>query len=186
MTSPYEGLLDHINLHLGPVTQAQPPDALGENRGFAIGLHRHPVQDAVSAVTTGVRFQEVKAQLPEEFVCSARPGQETEATYLIQLIADDVVRSGDGYNPGSGYRNEEPWIPETQISSLLFGAHPYLPSEFNTFRNAEGQAVLQLITLIPLTDPEFLLMLDKGYPELVKVWNDTNADLLDLHRPSAV
>ncbi|MEW2077575.1 MULTISPECIES: suppressor of fused domain protein [unclassified Streptomyces] len=186
MTSPYEGLLEHVQFHLGPVTRAQRPDALGYHRGFAIGLHRHPEQEMVSAATTGVRFQEVEAELPEEFVCSARPGQETEATYLVHTIADQVVRSGKGHNSGDGYRSEKPWIPETRISSLVFGAHPHLPDRFGTFRNPEGQVVLQFITLIPLTDPEFLFALDKGYPELVEVWSDRETDLLDLHRSSAV
>lgn len=186
MTSPYEGLLDHVHRHLGPVSHAQQPDALGYNRGFAIGLHRHPEHEMVSAATTGVRFQEVAAELPAEFVCSARPGQETEAAFLLSTVADKVVQSGSGHNMGDGYRNEKPWIPGTQISSLVFGTHPYVADEFHAFRNTEGKVVLRLITLIPLTDPEFLFALDKGYPDMVETWKDMGTDLLDLYRPSAV
>lgn len=188
MTSPYEGLLEHVQHHLGPVTHAEPPDLLGYNRGFAIGFHRHPEHDMVSAASTGLRFQDLEFRIPEEIVCSARPGQEREAGYLVHVAATSALKSGRGHGHQGGYRNAEPLIPETEISSFAYSAHPHLPEEFDHFRDAGGAAVLRFVTVLPMTDAEFLFVLDEadGLHGLADVWRRSGTDILDLHRKSAV
>ncbi|GAA3955041.1 hypothetical protein GCM10023085_41890 [Actinomadura viridis] len=188
MASLYEGLLGHAERYLGPVTHAEPPDVLGYNRGFAIGFHRHPEHRMVSAASTGLRFQDLEFQLPEEIVCSARPGQEQEAGHLVHFAATSALKNGKGHGYGGGYRNADPLIPETRISSLAYSAHPHLPEEFDHFRNADGEAVLRFVTVVPMTDPEFRFVLDEkdGLHGLMEVWRLNGTDILDLHRKSAV
>ncbi|MFI0354225.1 suppressor of fused domain protein [Actinomadura sp. 9N407] len=188
MASPYEGLLDHAERYLGAVTHGEPPDVGGYNRGFAIGFHRHPEHDMVSAASTGLRFQDLDFQLPEEVVCSARPGQEREAGYLVHVVAELALKDGKGHGHGGGYRNAEPLIPETQISSLAYSVHPQLPEEFNHYNDADGAPVLRFVTLIPMTDPEFRFVLadNDGLQGLMEVWRTNRTDILDLYRRSAV
>jgi hypothetical protein len=188
MTSPYKGLLDHAERYLGPVTHAEPPDVLGYNRGFAIGFHRHPEHEMVSAASTGLRFQDLEFQIPEEIVCSARPGQERGASHLVHFAATSAVKNGEGHGHGSGYRNAEPLIPGTRISSLAYSTHPHLPDEFDHFHNADGQAMLRFITIVPMTDPEFRFVLAEkdGLHGLMELWRLNRTDILDLHRESAV
>ena len=188
MTSPYEGLLEHAERYLGPVTHAEPADALGYNRGFAIGFHRHPDFEMVSAASTGLRFQDLEFELPEEIVCSVRPGQEDEASYLVHFAASNALQLGKGHGHGSGYRNAEPLIPETQISSLAFSAHPHRPEEFDHFRNADGDPVLRFVTVVPLTEAEFQFVRTEkgGFHGLMEVWQLNETDILDLYRKSAV
>jgi len=188
MTSPYEGLLDHAKRYLGPVTHGEPPDVLGYNRGFAIGFHRHPEYEMVSAASTGLRFQDLEFEVPEEIVCSARPGQEREASHLVHFAATSAIKAGKGHGYGNGYHSSKPLIPETEISGVIFHIHPYLPGEFNLFRNAEGKTVLRFVTVVPLTEPELHFILDEkdGYKGLLEVWHLNRTDVLDLHRQSAV
>ncbi|MEW2354884.1 suppressor of fused domain protein [Spirillospora sp. NPDC029432] len=188
MVSPYEGLLDHAERYLGAVTHGEPPDVLGYNRGFAIGFHRHPEHDMVSAASTGLRFQDLEFEIPEEIVCSARPGQEQEASYLVHVGAQLALKNGRGLGHGAGYRNAEPLIPETRISSLAFSAHPRLPEEFDHYRDADGEPVLRFVTLIPMTEPEFRFVTDEkeGLHGLMEVWRLNRTDILDLYRESAV
>lgn len=185
-TSPYEGLLEHVEGFLGPVTRAEPPDVLGYNRGFAIGCHRHPEHDMVSAASTGLRFQDLEFEFPEEIVCSARPGQEAEAAYLVHVAAKGAIENGKGHGYGGGYRNAEPLIPETRICGFAYFLHPLLPKEFDYFRDADGTAVLRFVTLVPVTEPEFRLVQGEGFGGLREVWKSNDTDILDLYRESAV
>ena len=67
----FDGLLEHVEKHLGATYAFDPP----EGRGYGITMHR--LEDAmVSAVTTGLRFQDLAARPPMEFVCSLRQDQE--------------------------------------------------------------------------------------------------------------
>ncbi|MFD0851196.1 suppressor of fused domain protein [Actinomadura adrarensis] len=188
MSSPYEGLLEHAEYYLGLVTHGERPDVLGYNRGFAIGFHRHPEYDMVSAASTGLRFQDLEFEIPEEIVCSARPGQEQEASYLVHVAAVNALKNGKGHGHGGGYRNAEPLIPETRISAFAHSAHPHLPTEFDHFRNADGEPVLRFVTVLPMTDPEFLFVMDAkdGLHDLMEVWRLNRTDILDIYRESAV
>ncbi|GLZ10674.1 hypothetical protein Acsp04_09090 [Actinomadura sp. NBRC 104425] len=185
----YEGLLAHMQRHLGRVVSAQGPVmGDGRNRGFAIGFHAHPEMAMVSAASTGVRFQKVTATLPEEFVVSALPGQEDEAGYLLHVAAERVIGSGRGYEFGGGYVNSEPLIPGSRIEFLLAAGHPCTGDGFNVFHDRQGRPALQVITLIPATRAEFELVREHGGDsgKLLEVWRSRNTDLLDVYRESAV
>lgn len=184
--SPYAGLLEHMNRHLGEVTHAVPPDVNGHNRGFAIGYHRHASKDMVTAASTGVRFQEVAARLPEEFVCSARPDQEFEASYLVGVVAEAAVRRGRGYEYGGGYLNDEPLIPDSQVVGVVALPHFHMPDDFHIFRDESGESVLQIIGLVPVTLPEHEFMNEQRIQGLVARWREQGTDLLDIYRASAV
>ncbi|TDC57318.1 hypothetical protein E1281_05415 [Actinomadura sp. KC345] len=188
MTDPsrFTGLAEHMERHLGEVTHAQPPDLGGRNRGFAIGFHRHPEREMVSAASTGVRFQEVEARMPEGFVCSALPDQDFDASYLVHVVADRVVQSGKGHEYGGGYLNDEPLIPDTEVVGLMALPHPYMPDDFHIFRDEAGASVLQVITLIPVTLLEYHFMREHDLQALVAHWRDKDTDILDIHRPSAI
>ncbi|MBC6456574.1 suppressor of fused domain protein [Actinomadura sp. HBU206391] len=189
LTDPrrFEGLLDHTERHLGRLRHAEPPDAIGgRNRGFAIAFYDHPDLDMVSAATNGVRFQRITALFPQEYVCSARPGQETEAGYLLHVVADRVVQSGEGHEYEGGYLNAEPLIPDTQICGLFAEPHPYADEEFNLFRDDQGEIAVEFITLVPVTRAEFEFLREHGDEEMFEVWSERETDLLDIYRASAV
>jgi len=184
----FEGLIDHVERHLGPVDFAVPASVEGHNRGFAVGVHKHPTIDMVTAASTGVRFQRYDASLPEEFACSALPGQEQEAAYLVHVVADRVVRSGKGYEFGRGYVNAEPLIPGSHVQCLLAVPHPWADEDFSHFRNAQGEAVLQIITLLPLTRPELDSMDPRSDPveQILSLTEAKGLDVRDIYRDSAV
>lgn len=141
----------------------------------------------VSAATTGVRFQDVSAPLPQEYVVSAQPDQSDEAGYLVHVGASQVVQTGRGYIYGQGYLNAEPLIPGTNIEFLLAWPHPFLDKDFDTYRDDGGDPALQFITLIPATRAEFEHIRDHDSPiALLELWESRDTSLLDLHRASAI
>lgn len=186
MASPYEGLMEHAERFLGPQTHAEPPDFLGYDRGFAVGFFRNSEHDMVSAASSGLRSQDLEFAFPEEIVCSARPGQEEEAGYLVHVAAEAAIENGKGHGYGGGYRNAELLIPESQISGFAYFLHPLLPTEFNYFRNADGTAVLRFVTLVPVAEPEFRFIQDEGFNKMIEVWRGNATDNFDLYRESAV
>jgi hypothetical protein len=184
----YEGLLAHTERHLGPVTHAQGPDAVGgRNRGFAIGFYAHPRYRMVSAATTGVRFQNITALLPQEFVVSVLPGQESEAGYLLHVVTERVVQSGTGHEYGGGYVNAGPLIPGTHIEFLLASHHPFVEDGFDVYHDDRGEPALRFITLIPATRAEFELHREHGDDSdaLLELWESEDTELLDVYRASA-
>ncbi|NBH12572.1 hypothetical protein [Amycolatopsis sp. SID8362] len=187
--SRFDGLLPHVERHLGPVTHGQGPGLPdGGNRGFAIGFHAHPRLRMVSAATTGVRFQRVDAPLPQEYVVSAAPEHEEEAGYLAHVIASGVIERARGYPYGGGYLNAEPLIPGTGVAFLLAAAHPFADAEFDLYRDERGEPALQLVTLLPCTRAEFEFVHahDEDPEVLFDRWRDRDTDILDLYRASAV
>lgn len=142
----------------------------------------------LSAVTSGVRFQQVTALLPEEFVVSALPDQEFEASYLVHVVAERAISNGQGYEYGGGYVNAEPLIPGTSIEFLLAWPHAFVDEEFDVYRDDDGTAALQYITLIPATRAEFELVHEHNDDpqQLVELWESRDTNLLDLYRTSAI
>ncbi|UOX90919.1 suppressor of fused domain protein [Amycolatopsis sp. FBCC-B4732] len=187
--SRFDGLLPHVEHHLGPVTHGQGAQLPGGgNRGFAIGFHGHPTVRMISAATTGVRFQRVAAPLPQEYVVSALPDHEDEAGYLAHVIAREAIERQRGYAYGSGYVNAEPLIPGTGIAFLLAAPHPFADAEFDVYRDDQGEPALQLVTLLPCTRAEFEYVHahDDDPDVLFDRWRDRDTDILDLYRKSAV
>jgi hypothetical protein len=181
-----EGLFEHVERYLGPTRYAQPAEIEGRNRGFAVGIHDHPELSMVTAATTGVRFQPIQSPLPLEFACSARPGQEDEAAYLVHVFADMAVRNGSEVEYDDGFRNDEPLIPGTGIHGLLAAPHPCADEMFNLFRNERDELQLQFITLVPITAPEADYLREHETGELFELWESEGTDLLDLYRASGV
>ncbi len=182
----YEGLLEHVERYLGTTRYAQSAEIEGRNRGFAVGIHDHPDLPMVSAVTTGVRFQAIQTPLPLEFACSALPGQEDEAAFLVHVFADMTVRNGSEVEYDDGFINDEPLIPGTAIHGLLAAPHPRTDEMFNLFRNDQDELRLQFITLVPVTaaEAEYLRTHETG--ELFDLWESKGTDVLDIYRPPAL
>lgn len=180
-------LLAHAEQHLGPVTSGEGPGIYGHNRGFGVGFHLHPEFPMLSAATTGVRFQDIIADLPQEFVVSARPDQQDEAAYLVHVAAEQVIRNGRGYALGRGYVNAEPLIPGTAIEFLLAWTHPHAEDHFDLYRDEHGTPTLQYITLIPATRAEFehVRAHDDDPGALLELWESREPDLLNIYRQSA-
>ncbi|MCW2946281.1 MAG: Suppressor of fused protein [Actinoallomurus sp.] len=182
----FDGLLEHVERYLGPARYTQPAEIEGRDRGFAVGIHDHPELSMVTAATTGARFQAIQSPLPLEFACSARPGQEDEAAYLVHVFADMAVENGSEVEYDDGFLNEEPLVPGTSIHGLLAAPHPRADEMFNLFRNARGELQLQFITLVPITGPEAEYLRDHETGELFELWESRGTDLLDVYRASAV
>ncbi len=182
----FEGLLDHVERYLGTTRYAQSAEIEGRNRGFAVGIHDHPERPMVSAVTTGVRFQAMRSPLPLEFACSAKPGQEDEAAFLVHVFADMAVRNGADVEYDDGFLNDEPLIPGTSIFGLLAAPHPRADEMFNLFRNAKDELQAQFVTLVPITAAEADYLQTHETGELFDLWDAEGTDLLDIYRQSAI
>lgn len=182
----FTSLLAHVERHLGPIEYGLPAEINGRDHGFAIGVHRHPELSMVTAATTGVRFQGMPTPLPVEFACSARPGQENEATYLVHVFADRAVSTRSEVEYDDGYLNAEPLIPDSSVHGLLAAPHPYADEMFNLFRDDAGELRLQFITLVGVTDAEVDYLRDHETGDLFDLWRSKDTDLLDVYRPSAV
>lgn len=182
----FDGFAAHIEKHLGLVQYARPATRAGGNRGFMVSLHARADRAMISACTSGVRFQEVDAPLPQELVCSAHPGQEDEAEYLVHVLADRVVRSGRGYDHGDGYLNAEPLIPGSGVEALLVVPHPVTDEEFGVLRDSRGRPCLQFLALVPLTRVEARFVDRHSVDALYDVWEGAGTDLLDVYRASSV
>ncbi len=183
----YAGLSAHTERYLGSATHGEGPKTEGRSRRFTIGFHTHPRFGMVSAVTTGVRSQNLTTDLPQEFVVSALPDQRDEAAYLLHVVADRVVVGGRGYEYGRGYINIEPLIPGSGIEFLLAWTHPYTEEGFDLYRDEHDEPALRYITLIPATRAEFEFARDRDDPlPLLELWESHETHLLDIYRSSAV
>ncbi|MEU5877953.1 suppressor of fused domain protein [Spirillospora sp. NPDC047279] len=158
----------------------------GDKRGFATGIHHHPEWELVSAATTGLRFQKFGDGLPQEFVCSAVPEQSHEAGYLVHVVAESCIRRERGLAYGSGYLNDGPLIPETEIVGALAMPHPLAEQGFDVLRDADGEATLKFMTLMPVTEDEFRFIQAEGPQEMVATWSREDVDVFDFYRDSAV
>ncbi|MGK3208465.1 hypothetical protein ABFJ78_45575 [Amycolatopsis sp. MEPSY49] len=135
-----------------------------------------------------MRFQQIDASLPQEFVVSAVPEHVDEAGYLAHVIAGEAIGRRRGYAYGGGYVNAEPLIPGTGIAFLLAAPHPFAGEEFDLYRDDRGEPALRFITLLPCTLDEFTFVREHdGDPAaLFDVWESRETDILDLYRESAV
>lgn len=184
----FTGLFEtHVEPHLGAYVLGLPPDVMGYNRGFAVSVHRHSALGLVTAATTGVRFQKRTGDLPQEYSCSALPGQEQEAAYLVHVAADRAVRAGRSDDYGGGYLNAEPLIPDSRIAGLLMTRHPWVDSGFDLFHGGREAPVLRFVTVLPATRAEMDAVGGDADPAaaLLRTAADRGIDLRDVYRDSA-
>jgi hypothetical protein len=179
----FDGLLEHVETHLGSTYAFDP----SEGRGFGITMHR--LEDAlVSAVTTGLRFQDLAVRPPIEFVCSLQQDQEREAHDLAELAAGWVLAEQDAsLNFGEWIHSDRPLVPGTAHHGLLFDVHPVWADDFSLYRgmatgDGGGEPVVRLISLIPLTLAEIELLESCDRERLWERWRDEKVPIWDIHR----
>lgn len=182
-TESGDGFLAHIEEYLGPLAGGLPADALGRDRGFAIGLHQSGDGELVSAVTTGLRFQDVTSVFPQELVCTLYAGQETEAMHLVGSAAELAISLGEGFMFDEVVPSEEPLIPDTEIYGVIATSHPYIDEEgFESLQGEDGTPEVVILTLVPLTRAEIDLVEQEGADALYEQWEEQETDLLDIDR----
>ena len=181
--SRFSGLPAHIETHIGPVRGADSSTAEGRDRGYHLVYCDHHDRAHVSVLTSGLRDSTAGAPLPQELLCTVHAAQERYARHLTSVIAELLTESRSRVGYGALIMNDRALLPETEISGALAAPHPYLGDEFDLLLQ-DGQPVLQLITLLPITRGEAQLVARYGSDVLYDRWEEQGADLLDIHRPS--
>ncbi|MCP2259403.1 Suppressor of fused protein (SUFU) [Streptoalloteichus tenebrarius] len=186
MADRYDGVSGHIERHLGRIRDAESPTLHGPNQGYTLAVYEHPEYDMVSVISNGVCFQQVDSMLPEEFVCTLQSDQEEIAAFLVNVICEMVVRSGQGLEFDQAVENTQPLVPDTRIHGVLASPHPYLSTDFDVFHDAYGEPALQIITLVPITFAEAKYVEQFGADAVRKIWEAKETDLLDVYRSSSI
>ncbi|MEU4095053.1 suppressor of fused domain protein [Streptomyces sp. NPDC026673] len=182
----YAGFLDHIQACLGPIRDAEAPAADGAGRGFALLFCVSGDGDLVTAVTNGLRFQDITAIMPLELACTLRSDQRSAARALVALTATLAVRTGAGPAFDQIIPAPEPLIAGTEIEGVMIVPHPYLEDGFESLVNAQGRTELHLLTVVPVTAAEIAYAQEHGPDALYEQWEEQETDLLDVTRASAV
>jgi hypothetical protein len=188
MSSPggYGRFLEHIEGKLGAIKHVEGPEVSGANRGYAL-IYTHLADPGVASVTTnGVRFQQITSMLPEEFTCSLQEDQEHIARYLVDTVAGLAISSGRGLEYEQVVKNEQPIIADSQMQGILASPSPFFGGEFDLYRDDNGQPVLQIITLIPVTAAEADFVEEADAEELYDIWRENRTNLLNVYRESAL
>lgn len=183
--SRFSGFPTHVETHVGRVRGADSRDSNGRERGYHLVYCDHPDGAHVSVLTSGLRERTAGAPLPQELICTLRAEQELYARHLAGVIAELLTESNSRVGYGALIMNDRILLPDTEICGALAAPHPYLGDTFDVLLK-DGEPVLQLITLLPITRGESQLMARRGRDALYDAWEQQGADLLDIHRPSAV
>jgi suppressor of fused protein SUFU len=185
-TEKYSGFLDHIQQYLGRIRDGEPPTVGGGNRGYALFFLVNSTGNLISIVTNGIRYQPIRVPLPQEYVCTVYARHEQPARVLTILTSDHILRVGIGLVLDQVVLADNPIIPDSQIQGVIAATHPYVDGDVETLIGSDGEAELQILTLIPITAAEGHLARDSGPDALYDRWEAQETDLLDLFRPSAV
>ncbi|WP_433631209.1 suppressor of fused domain protein [Nocardia sp. CA-120079] len=184
--SQFPNLLEHNSGHLGKFRYAEAAEIDGRNRGYDLAFFDNDEYPVTSVITNGLRFQEVSSLLPEELVCTLRTGQEGFAHHIVDITAGLVLRNRRGIEYDSVLTNATPLIDGTEIHGVIGYPSPFFGDEFDLLRDPDGQPVLQLITLLPITRQEAEFAGDNSPDELWEIWQENRTDLLDINRGSAL
>ena len=182
----FAGFLPQITEHLGPVQWVEDATAHGPNRGFAVLYLNAPGNEIGSAVTNGLRFQNIKTVFPQELCCSLLAEQEETAHKIVVQVARMVLDGGAGLVSGTIIPGDQPLAEGSAMTGVICAEHPFADAEFDTVRDADGKAEMQIITLIPATPTELALATNQGTDALFEIWEQQATDLADLNRPTVV
>lgn len=182
--SRFSGLPAHIETHVGPIRGAESSIAGDRDRGYHLVYCDHPDGEHVSVLTSGLRMRTAGAPLPLELICTLRSDQERYARHLAGVIAELLTESNSRVGYGALVMNDRALLPDTEIAGALAAPHPYLDDEFDVLLDAEGNPVLQLVTLVPITRSEAQLAARFGKDVLYDRWEEHASDLADVHRAS--
>ena len=182
----FDGLLQHWQRYAGEFRGVEPRDVRGYNRGYDIAFYESGDGAMVTAGTNGLRFQRYVTLKEEELACSVHAHQGEAARYLVDVTASLVLEKERGLQYGDVFGNSQPLLAGTQIYGVLGAPHPYLDEGFDLFRAADGEILLQIVTLIPVTRAEIDFIAAHGYEKLGAIWQEHGTDLLDVERGSPI
>jgi hypothetical protein len=185
-TPAFAGFLPQIADHLGPVQWVEEATAHGGNRGFAVLYLRESGSEVGSAVTNGLRFQNIKVVFPQELCCTLLAEQEETAHKIVVRVAQMILEGGAGVTTGAAIPGREPLAPGSDMVGVICADHPFVDAQFDTVRDDDGKVEMQIITLIPASTAELALAAGQGMDALFDKWEQQETDLADLTRPSAV
>ncbi|MER5393064.1 suppressor of fused domain protein [Saccharopolyspora sp. NPDC002686] len=184
-STPDSGLLQHLEAHLGAVRKVESARSDAGNRGYDLSFFHRDEPPVSTVVSNGLRFQPVTSMMPQELTCSLWDQQEHVAHYLVDSVASMVIRNEQGLEYGSYFKNNGPIVEGTGITAVLAHPSPFHGESFNLFPDHQSPA-LQIITLLPITDPEVGFVEAEGADGLFEVFRLNRTNILDVRRPSAV
>lgn len=182
--SRFSGFPAHVEKYLGTIRGADGPEAGARDRGYHLVYCDPPNGTHVSVLTSGLRSHTAGAPLPHELVCTLHSEQELHAKHLTAVAAELLNEYNSRVGPGALIMNDRALLPDTDISGALAAPHPYLGEDFDILRDDTGEAVLRIITLLPITRGEAQLVARYGSDVLYDRWEEHESDLLDVFRPT--
>lgn len=170
-------LISHFERFLGTGREAE---SVGP-----VGLWVFTRDEFVTVATVGLSGQPVTAVVPQELVCSVLPDQVGAAHYLVTQCLQMVLAAGTGLANDQIIPNDGVLLAGTEITGVLVGAHPFLDDDFDVLGTPGGPDVVELMTLIPVTQPEIDLASGDGVDALLERLERQDPPLLDVTRPPA-
>lgn len=178
------GLAENLERHAGTPSEAVPPDVTGNDRGYGLVFFQLDEHHLTTVITSGLRYQAIGAQPPQEIACTVYREQAEAAKYLVEITADLVLANTTHLVPDQVIPNEQPLLANTELHGVLASGHPLFAPEFTRFTDAGGAEQLQVFTLLPVTLGEINYALDAGVDALRMQWSRFEVDVFDIGRPS--
>jgi|SRR5215217_6063975 len=170
-------LAEHLTRFLGAGAEVE---QLARN----VKLWRYQRGEFVSFATQGLSDLDVAALKPQELVCSVLLGQDGAAAYLVKAMLDQIIELDRGLLVDQIIPGKTPILDRTNIFGLLATSHPYLDDPFNLVTDAEDTILIQIVTLLPLTEAEVRLGEKAGLDALIDAIEESDPPVLDVTRPS--
>jgi hypothetical protein len=188
MTSPTAApkLLDHLERFLGRICDIESGETSEGHRGYDLVEYHLEDRGVASVITNGLRFQDITTLQPQELVCTLYEDQRHIARYFTDAMARLTLKHQRGLEYGFHFDNRRPLVEGTEICGLLAHPSPLFGEEFDLVWNEAGAIAMQIITLIPLTDPEIEFVEAEGPERMWEVFQLHRVDVLDVKRESAV
>jgi len=182
----FDGLLEHWEHYAGAFAGAEPPTVRGGNRGYVLALFQHQTDGTATVISDGLRFQPISAPLEQEIVCTVRADQVGAAHALVDLTCALTINNGEGIAYDQILDNDRALFDGTNMHGAIALPHPYFGEDFDLFHDADGMLQLQMITLVPATEPELVYADEHGADALYRLWHERATDLCDVERACAL
>lgn len=180
--SRFSGFPAHVENYVGEVRGADSRSTDVRERHYDLVYVDH--RPHVTVLTNGLRDHVAGAPLPQELVCTVHAEQERYGRHLTAVVAELLTESASRVGYGALIMNDRALLPHTEIAGALAAPHPYFADEFDVLLDEDGQPVLQLITLVPVTRGEAQLVACYGRDVLYDRWEQQGVDLTDVGRAS--
>lgn len=156
------------------------PDLIG---GAVRVVEKRPADGPITVMTLGASRLPIDAGDPVELAVEVVDGQQGAAQVALKIVCDDIATNRRVPPVGAPWRNPEPFLSGTRISSILATGSRW-GAPFDDVRS--GDAVVGHVrTLRLLTDAEAGVVAARGWDALVAEAGSLDA-LLDVTRADAV